>query len=90
MWVSEEGQEFENFSKTCCFLNFEWYEPHFTTFGPPYKNFWKNPLVASPWKNPFRRPCTQACKMTPFFMKICVVLHHLAALFNNTNAVSNP
>jgi len=23
-WVSEEGQEFENFSKKCCFLNFEW------------------------------------------------------------------
>jgi len=24
----------------------------------------------SPWKNSFRRPCTQACKMTPFLWKI--------------------
>jgi len=23
IWVSEEGQEFENFSKKCWFLNFE-------------------------------------------------------------------
>jgi len=23
IWVSEEGQEFENFSKKCCFLKFE-------------------------------------------------------------------
>jgi len=33
MWVTEDGQEFENFSKKCCFLNFEWYESDFTTFG---------------------------------------------------------
>jgi len=24
IWVSEEGQEFENLSKKRCFLNFEW------------------------------------------------------------------
>jgi len=24
IWVSEEEQEFENFIKKCCFLNFEW------------------------------------------------------------------
>jgi len=35
IWVSEEGQEFENFSKKCCFLNFEWYESNFTTCGLP-------------------------------------------------------
>ena len=23
IWVSEEGQEFENLNKKCCFLNFE-------------------------------------------------------------------
>jgi len=52
------------------------------------KTYWKNPLVA-PWKNSFRRPSTEACKMTPFLRKI-VVLHHLPTLLNNTNAVSNP
>jgi len=33
--VSEEGQEFENFIKKRCFLNFEWKKANFTTFGPP-------------------------------------------------------
>ena len=33
---------------------------------------WKNPLVDH-WKNFFRRPCTQACKMTSFFFKLCCV-----------------
>jgi len=64
-WVSEGGKEFENFSKKY-FLNFEWSKTNFTTFDPPQKNVWKYPLVP-PWKNSFRRPCTQACKMTPFW-----------------------
>jgi len=33
--VSEEGQEFENFSQKFCFPNFEWQKTNFTTFGPP-------------------------------------------------------
>jgi len=24
----------------------------------PHEKIWKNPLVASPWKKSFRRPCT--------------------------------
>jgi len=35
VWVSEEGQEFENLSKKCCFLSFEWQKTNFTTFGLP-------------------------------------------------------
>jgi len=35
IWVSEEGQEFKNFSKKLCFLNFECYKTTFTTFGFP-------------------------------------------------------
>jgi len=41
IWVSEEGQEFENFSKKRCFLNFECQKPNFTTFGPRGKTFGK-------------------------------------------------
>jgi len=33
--VSEEEQEFENFSKKCCFLYFEWKKLTFITFGLP-------------------------------------------------------
>jgi len=44
-WVSEGEQEFENFSKKGCFLNFEWYKINFTTYGFPWKDFWKNPQV---------------------------------------------
>ena len=34
IWMSEEGQEFETFSKKCSFLNFEWEKTNLTTFDP--------------------------------------------------------
>jgi len=48
--------DFENFSKKCCFLDFECEKTNFTTFGPPLGNIMKNPLVAAHWKKSFRRP----------------------------------
>jgi len=39
-WVSEGGQEFENFSKKGYFLVSSG-KTKFHHFGPPLKNFWK-------------------------------------------------
>jgi len=50
--------DFENFSKKCCFLSFEWKKTNFTTFGSHVEDFWKNPSVPA-WKKSFRRPCIQ-------------------------------
>jgi len=36
----------------------------------PRKTFGKKSTSGPPWKNSLRRPCTQACKMTPFLWKI--------------------
>jgi len=44
---------------------------------------------ASPRKNPSDAPAHKLVKLH-HFCKNCVVLHHLAALFNNTDAVSKP
>jgi len=52
----------------------------------PFEKLLKNPQVP-PWIKSFRRPCTQAYKLH-HFCKNCVVIYHLATLFNNTNAVS--
>ena len=52
-------------AKKGCFFNFEGYKPNFTTFGPPWKKFSENPLLAPPWKKSFRRPCCQ-CKVVSF------------------------
>ena len=32
-------------AKKGCFLNFQWENPHYTTFGPSLEKFWKNPVV---------------------------------------------
>jgi len=48
-WVSEEGLEFENFSKKCCFLNFECQTKFYHCWAPVEKP-WENPLVAPPGK----------------------------------------
>jgi len=39
------------------FFNFEEKKTNFTTFSPPWKKFWENPLLDPPWKKSFRRPC---------------------------------
>jgi len=39
-------------AKKGCFFNFEGLKRNFTTFGPPWKKFWENPLLAPPGKNP--------------------------------------
>jgi len=41
------------------------------------------------WKNPSDAHAHKHENYT-YFVKNCVVFHHLAALFNNTNAVSKP
>jgi len=38
-------------AKKGCFFNFEGQKPNFTTFGPPWKKFWENPLLIPPGKN---------------------------------------
>jgi len=35
--------------------------------------------TVAPWRKSFRRPCTQACKITPFLSKLCC-----ATPFGNT------
>jgi len=87
--VSEGRQEFGKFSKKDVILVSSGKNQISTLLATPKKNVWKNPLVP-PWKKSLRRPCTKTCKITPFFCKKCVVLHHLATLFNNTNEVSKP
>ena len=37
-------------AKNGCFLSFEWEKSNFTTFGPPYKKFWKTPSSPLPGK----------------------------------------
>jgi len=56
----------------------------FHHFCPPLEKFLKKSTSALLIKS-FRRPCTQALH---HFCKNCVVLHHLATLFNNAKAVS--
>jgi len=67
--VSEEGQEFENFSKHALFLissGKPLLDLRRKTFGKIH--YW------TPGKNSFRHPCTQACKMTPFlWKKMCCI-----------------
>jgi len=36
---------------------------------PPVEKLLENSTSGSSWKNPFQRPCTQACEMTPFLWK---------------------
>ena len=53
MAVGKVGLDFENLSKKGCFLSFEWENPPFLV---PPRNFWKIPLMLTPWKKSFRRP----------------------------------
>ena len=46
----------KSLAKKGYFLSFEWEKTNFTTFNPPWKNFWKYPSVP-PWKKSSRRPC---------------------------------
>jgi len=39
-------------AKRGCFFNFEGQKTNFTVFGPPWKEFWKNPLLPPPGKKP--------------------------------------
>jgi len=65
MWVSEQGQEFENFSKNAVFLISSG-KKQISPLLLPVEKPLENPLVAPPWKNSFRSPCTHASKMTSF------------------------
>jgi len=58
-WVSEVGQEFENFSKKGCFFGFEWQTANYTTFAPPIEKRLEKSTSALLEKS-FRRPCTEA------------------------------
>jgi len=89
--VSEEGQEFEKFSKKVVFL-VSGGKNQISSFLSPLEKLLEKSTSGPPWKNSFRRPCTYKHLKYTIFVKNCVVLHHLAVttLFNNTNTVSNP
>jgi len=76
-----------NFQQKMLFSLYRVVKTKFHHFWSPVEKLLEKSTSGPPWKNSFRRPCTQACKI---FVKNCVVLHHLATLFNNTNAVINP
>ena len=86
--MSEDGQEFKNSAKNAVFLISSG-KNQISSFLAPRKKILEKSASGPPWKNPFRRPCTQACEITPFLWKI-VLYYTMATLFNNTNAVSNP
>jgi len=64
--VSEEGQEFQISAKNAVFLISSGKTQISPLFAPVEKLLEKS-TSGPPWKNSFRRPCAQACKMTPFF-----------------------
>jgi len=65
IWVSEEGQEFENFSKNAVFL-ISSAKKQISPLLAPVEKLLEKSTSGPSWKNSFRRPCTQTCKMTPF------------------------
>jgi len=80
-------QEFENFSKKGSSLRFECGKIQISPLLAPLEKFFEKSTSALPGKDP-----SDAHKHLKLhhFCKNCVVLHHLATLFNNTNAVSKP
>jgi len=56
---------------------------------PPFEKLLEKFTSATPGKNPSDAHAHKYVKNT-IFVKNCVVLHHLATLFKNTNAVSKP
>ena len=69
IWVSEEGQEFENFSKNAAFLISSGKKQISPFLAPRRKIFGKIP----PWKNSFRRPCNKNVKWHHFCDKLCCI-----------------
>jgi len=63
-WVTEGAQEFEIFSKKAVFLVVSGKNQISPLLAAPRKTFGKIHWWPS-WKKSFRRPCTQACKITP-------------------------
>jgi len=59
------GQEFENFSQSAVFLVSS-SKKQISPLLAPLEKILEKSTSGPSWKKSFRRPCTQACKITPF------------------------
>jgi len=86
--VSEGGQEFENFSKKDCFLSSS-DKTKISPLWPPLEKLLEK-STCGPLEKILPTPMHTSMLNYTTFVKNYAVLHHLTALFNNTNAVSKP
>jgi len=63
-----DPQDFEIFSKNCCFHSFEWEKLNFITFGPPMEKFRQKTLVP-PLKKFFPTPMVLARGLENFLRR---------------------
>ena len=89
VWVSEGGQECENFSENGKFLSFECGKNQISPLLAPLEKRLEKSTSAPLVKNPSD---VHAHKHVKFhhFCENYVAFHHLAILFNNANTLSKP
>jgi len=86
-WASEGRQEFENFRKKAVFLIVSGKKEISPLLAPLEKLLKKS--TSAPLDKILPMLVHTSIKITQF-CKNCAVLHHLATLFHNTNALSKP
>jgi len=88
-WVSEGGRNLKISAKKGVFLVSSGKQQISPLLLPPKEKRLEKSISGPPGKI-LPTPMHRSMKNYTSFVKNCVVFHHLATLFNNTNAVSKP
>jgi len=88
-WVSEGGRNLKILATKAVFL-FSSGKNKFDHFCPPLEKLLEKSTSVPPVKNPSDAQAHKYVKLPHFCKDTCVVFHHPATLFNNTNAVTKP